>query len=438
MKTSSKRYPAASRLRALFLLTLAILLFFPVPRAQCQTEKCPGERLIEGIGDKVPAFGGLFLDESRDTLYAYMVPGEAGDRSTLDQAISDVLGPGRPAVHQLQVLPGRYTYQQLSDWNDLLSGQVFALATNVYIYVDDPNNRLKVGLGDLSLAPSVEAALPTLGIPADAVVIEQGTSDMLGTFRSAQEPAADSDPLATLRDRFRPIVGGLQVQIDQEDTRSVTICTQGFNATRGKDRGFVTANHCIHDRTSPKTAVFFQPSVAKDNRVGLGEISPPPFDMKKNKKCLEGDKCRYSDTMFVKLDDGVQSSQGLIARPAAGSSDWNGTDTFSIVGKATPMYGLNVTYVGSQTGRIDGQVTVASFSLRSDDGIRYLCQTVVKWKTVPVQGDSGSPAFSIGSNNEVDILGIVWGTKGVSPMVNIEVTDELGPLLQVCVAGKKC
>jgi hypothetical protein len=205
-------------LSALLLLVLASFPFCST-RAHGQTEKCPGERLLGGIGDKVPAFGGLFVDDSRDTLYAYMVPGEAGDSSTLDQAISDVLGSGRPAVHQLQLLPGRYTYQQLSDWNDLLSAQVLASATNVYIYIDDPNNRLRVGLGDLSLAPTVEAALATLGIPADAVVIEQATSDLLGIFRPDKAPTTDSDLLATLRDRFRPVVGGLQINIDQEDTR---------------------------------------------------------------------------------------------------------------------------------------------------------------------------------------------------------------------------
>ena len=432
-----KRYLAVCRLRAVLPLVLGAFLF-AAPRVYCQTDKCPGERLIGGIGVNVPAFGGLFVDESHDTLYAYMVPGVAGDSYTLDRTISDVLGSGRPAVHQLQVLPGKYTYQQLSDWNDLLSPQVLALAANVYIYIDDPDNRLKVGLGDLSLAPAVQAALATSGIPADAVVIEQASSDALGILRPDEELAADINPLATLRDRFRPVVGGLQINIDQEDTRSITQCTLGFNATRGKDRGFVTANHCIHDRTSPKTAVFFQPSVAKDNRIGVGEISPPTFDMKKNKKCLQDDKCRYSDTMFVKLDEGAQSSPGLIARPAQNSSDWNGTDTFSIVGKATPMYGLNVTFVGSQSGRISGSVTVASFSQRGDDDIKYLCQTIVKWNTKPVNGDSGSPAFSIGNNNEVNVLGIVWGTQAVSPMVNIEVTDELGPTLQVCVEGKKC
>jgi len=113
MKTLNTKYLLDRGLSALLLLVLASFPFAST-RAHGQTEKCPGERLIEGIGDKVPAFGGLFLDESRDTLYAYMVPGEAGDSSTLDQAISDVLGPGRPAVHQLEVLPGRYTYQQLT------------------------------------------------------------------------------------------------------------------------------------------------------------------------------------------------------------------------------------------------------------------------------------------------------------------------------------
>ncbi len=418
-----------------FVLALTGLLFLAVPRVHSQTEKCPGDRLFFGIGDKVPAFGGLFVDQSNDTLYAFMVPGEAGDSSTLDQAITDALGSGRPPVRRFEVLAGQYTYHQLSDWNDLITPLVFALPGGAYTYIDDPNNRLKIGIDDMSLVPTVQAELAALGIPAGAVTIEKNAAKALEPLLPDQEPA--SNPLATLRDRFRPVVGGLQIQIDQEDTRSITQCTLGFNATRGKDRGFVTANHCIHDPTSPQTAVFFQPSVAKDNRVGVGKISPPPFDEKKNKKCFEGEECRYSDTMFVKLDDGAASSQGMIARPAAGSSDWNGTDTFSIVGKATPMYGLDVTLVGSQSGRISGSVSVASFTQKSG-GIKYLCQTIVKWNTKPVQGDSGSPAFSIGSRNEVDILGIVWGTQAVSPMINIEVTDELGPLLQVCVDGKKC
>jgi hypothetical protein len=437
--SSSNRRLAGQPLSAALMLALTALLCFPLARAHCQTEKCPGELRFAAIGEKVPAFGGLFVDESKDTLYAYMVPNQAGESATLDQTITEILGSGRPTVQRFEVLPAQYTYQQLGDWKSRLTPTVLAMPGAVFTAIDDPNNRLRIGVEDLSLGPTVEAALATLSIPFEAVTIEQVSAKDFAELRPEEDEAVNlSEPLATLRDRFRPLVGGLQIEIDQENTRSITECTLGFNATREKVRGFVTANHCIHDRSRPKSAIFFQPSNSQDNRVGTGSVSPPTFDHKTNKKCLEGHKCRYSDTMFVKLDDGAASSQGLIARPAVGSSDWNGTDTFSIVGKATPMYGLKVTFVGSQSGRREGMVTVASASQRGPDDIKYLCQTIVQWSTTPVVGDSGSPAFSIGRNNEVDILGIVWGTRAVSPMVNIEITNELGPTLQVCVEGKKC
>ena len=82
MSRSNRRH-AGQPLSGTPMLVLTALLCFPLARAHCQTEKCPGELRFEAIGEKVPAFGGLFVDESTNTLYAYMVPNQAGEGAAL-------------------------------------------------------------------------------------------------------------------------------------------------------------------------------------------------------------------------------------------------------------------------------------------------------------------------------------------------------------------
>jgi hypothetical protein len=36
------------------------------------------------VGNIVPGFGGMFVDEDKDTLYVYLVPGEVGDVAQVD------------------------------------------------------------------------------------------------------------------------------------------------------------------------------------------------------------------------------------------------------------------------------------------------------------------------------------------------------------------
>src|SRR3974377_1030947 len=73
------------------------------------------------VGSRIPAFGGIFVDDEKDTLYVYMVPGEAGDLPTLDRAITAVVGDERPPQQRLEVLVGQYTFRQLKDWDDRMS-----------------------------------------------------------------------------------------------------------------------------------------------------------------------------------------------------------------------------------------------------------------------------------------------------------------------------
>jgi hypothetical protein len=432
-------------------ITLALLPFFVAvvlavqPKVAAQDRPAadlplqPPDPFAE-IARRVPAFGGLYLDEANDTIYAYLVPGYSGDIQALDRALTDVLGPARPPQQHIRSLQGTYTYAQLQQWFEAVTPHLAATSGVVFLYIDDPHNLIRIGVGDPSLTSRIEADLSLLDIPASAIVIERASPDVFAPFDPDAASGDNSLPPGTLRDRYRPLVGGIEIEIDQQGARTTSLCTLGFIATRDKVSGFVTAGHCMKDASKPKAAVYFQPSSGRDNRVGVGEISPPTFGQK-NPSCLEGEKCRYSDSTFVKLDDRVESSQGLIARPAVNSSEWNGTDTFKIVGKARPVFEQKVTMVGAKSGRLEGIVKVAKIRrMGTGNGVTYLDQTVVSWtsKAPPVAGDSGSPAFVVGRNNEVDLLGLVWGPATVSPIDNIEITEELGPTLLVCATGSKC
>ena len=250
------------------------------------------------------------------------------------------------------------------------------------------------------------------------------------------------DPVpATLRDRWRPLVGGLKIQLNEEGLTTVHTCTLGFIAMRDRVPGFVTNSHCIFNQEVPSDSIVYQPTVDRDNRVGLGDVDPPFFDKQENEKCPERKICRYSDSAFVRLDRGVEATQGAIAQPPAGSDNWDGRATFRIVGKAISVSGTSVTRVSSQTGRIQGRI-IGVCQNRGVTGVTnviYLCQTVVSWDREVVAGDSGAPVFTAGQEpNDVNLLGILRSTTHVSPIQNIEMTTELGPTLQVCATGLRC
>jgi hypothetical protein len=390
--------------------------------------------LFAEVGRRAPAFGGMFVDEARDTLYAYMVPGQPGDNAALDQAITDVFGTARPPEHHLDVLPGRYTFRQLKNWHDRMSMQLLATPGILSTGINDAENRLRVEVQSRDLAPEVQAQLAALGVPLEAVGIDEAAP---GEF--AESPSLD--PPMTLRDRWRPLVGGLQIQLTEEGLSRAHTCTLGFIATRDRIAGFVTNSHCIFNQEVPSDSIVYQPRVNPDNRVGLGDRDPPFFDKKENDRCPERKICRYSDSAFIRLDSGVEATQGAIAQPPAGSDTWDGRATFRIVGKAMSVSGTSVTRVSSQTGRQQGRI-IGVCQNRGVTGVLnviYLCQTVVSWDRPTAAGDSGAPVFTAGQQaNDVNLLGILWSDTGVSPIQNIEMTTELGPTLQVCVAGSRC
>ncbi len=375
------------------------------------------------VATQVPAFGGMFVDEENGILYVYMRDHGPEVATTAEAAIMAVFDRESLPQANIQALPGQYGFLELKEWHERMMADVLGLPGVVFTDIDDAKNRLAVGVEKLEVQPLVEEQLAKLGIPREAVNIEE------------TQPVEFA---ASLRDFHRPVVGGLQISFLRG--ADVWSCTLGFNAIRAGVSGFVTNSHCTATMFRLEGTVLYQPTIAAGNRIGV-EVVDPWFFI--DGKCPWSRLCRYSDSAFVRRDAGVTASQGFLARPALGSFAWNGVATFQIVGEGNPMVGQNVTKVGRTTGRTQGTVsrTCTNYNV-SGTILTLLCQA--KASFAEKAGDSGSPVFSIqlkrGPEPSTNVIlhGIFWGSGGVfSPIGNVQRSGELGPL-NTCAAPIRC
>jgi hypothetical protein len=380
--------------------------------------------LFKGVADRNPRFGGMFVDEEEDVLYVYSVDPSEAAAAVAEEAVTAVFGEAQPA-RRVQILPARYGFRELKEWHDRLSPDALAMSGVVMTDIDDRNNRLTVGVESLDSRTAVEDKLVELGVPPEAVEVVETPGVALEN---------------SLRDRHRPLVGGLQIAFQRSG--STLLCTEGFNAVRAGIAGYVTNSHCTAIQGGVQGTVHHQPTIAllNANRIGVETVDPGYWI---GAPCPAGRRCRRSDSSFARRDAAVTASQGRIARTAVGSFAWNGTSTFRIVREADPLVGQVVTKVGRTTGRTAGvvQQTCANFNVLNTN-ITQLCQSRASYLSNP--GDSGSPVFrivNVPALNDVALGGIHWGSGGVfSTISNIQRNVfhvELGPLT-TCAPGFAC
>ncbi len=377
-------------------------------------------RTLEGsfgqVEALVPGFGGMFLDG--DTLKIYLT--NPSQKAAAIRAISAVFGVERIPVGGVQVLQATYGFAQLSQWHNRM-GVLFQISGVILTDIDESANRLKVGVVSSTHFVVVEVQLARLGIPRGAVDIV------------VMEPIVFA---ATLRDRIRPIEGGIQIAF------GVYACTLGFNGIRSSVEGFVVNSHCTDKQGGVEDTKHYQPTVATDNFIGT-EIADPLYTKEKCPPGTRGKVCRYSDSAYDRRDSGVTANLGFIARPdGVNTGSLTIAGTFRIVSEGPSVKGDVVNKVGRTTGWTQGKVTDTCVNV-SVLGSRIMqrCQDIVSAGVGG--GDSGSPVFALASGDDVQLRGILWGgnMSGTvfvySPIANIERIDELGPIT-TCASGFTC
>jgi hypothetical protein len=287
------------------------------------------------------------------------------------------------------------------------------------VYVDEADDgMLEVGVVGANVVQAVQQRLAGLGIPLERVRIV------------VTKPIHE---LATLRDKVRPLVGGLQIAFVKGGL--TYLCTLGFIAVRGGVTGFITNSHCTSKEFQPDGTVHHQP--LPPNPVGAEASDPPAFNCG-----VSGLKCRWSDSVFDQLYGGVAVSLGYIASTAGvndGSITIAGLYLIAFKHAGNAETGTTLRKVGRTTGQTEGVVTNTCADVRPiGSRVIRLCQDIVSAGTAIVAGgDSGSPVFKLADNPdtaevEVELYGVLWGgssdgtTFVYSPLTNIE--KDLGTL----------
>ncbi|HWO89008.1 MAG TPA: hypothetical protein VNL98_07650, partial [Gemmatimonadales bacterium] len=197
----------------------------------------------------------------------------------------------QPAGPSEQIQASAARQEQAARWFAQASPAVLALAGTVFADHDEATGRLVFGIEHAGAAAGVRTALARLGIPADAYDIQ------------VTEPIRFA---ATLRDRWRPTIGGIQIHFGQY------VCTMGFNADEGTDRSFITNSHCTNTQGGVEGTEYFQPTSTVDPTVIAVEVEDPNYF--KGGACPRGRRCRYSDASRALYSAGVASTRGSIAQ----------------------------------------------------------------------------------------------------------------------------
>jgi len=390
------------------------------------------------IARQVPAFGGLFYDQrGRLTMYLTESKGDTPARAKATIAAALSSDDRLATAGDIRVIPGQYSFLQLKGWYDRMTFDVLGVPRVIFTDIDEGTNRLRIGVEKQAKLGTVEAHLAKLGIPREAVTIEEAEPIQLAT--------------TTLSSRIRPLEGGLEIRFLRNG--ATFICTLGFGAIRSGVRGFVTNSHCSAAQGVLDSTAYHQAAILADNsnRVGIETVDPPYLP---GGACPVARVCRYSDTAFVRVPHPsgptTLSTVGYIARTTgSGSTVINDAQPrFRIVSEgASPLLGLVLSKIGRTTGWSQGVVTGTCVNTNvSGTIITMLCQGVVY--AASAAGDSGSPVFQIinsPASGDVRLHGILWGgnssgtTFVFSPLgsFNIQRATEMGPL-STCAAVFGC
>jgi hypothetical protein len=359
------------------------------------------------IGRAAPGFGGMFLRAG--VLNVYLV--NHAQAATTRHAIEAAFGAEGIPAGGVRFLGADYSFNQLKAWQQRANA-LFEVSGVVTTDVDEAANRIAVGVENASAARAVAKELAAAGIPAGAVRIE-----VVGQIHA----------LATLRDKVRPLVGGLQLRFDG------FLCTLSYNATLGMQEGFVVNSHCTTNRGTVDGTLYYQPlDQVADQFIGT-EVLDPPFFQRTN-DCPRGKLCRWSDSAYASRASGVTATRGAIAKTTAannGSLTIAGSFNIGSELSGNSTVGTILNKVGRTTGWTRGSVTNSCVNTGvSGSRIVILCQDFVSAGVGG--GDSGSPVFQVVSGDTVRLSGTLWGGNSggtsfvYSPMTNIE--RELGAL----------
>jgi len=364
------------------------------------------------IAEKVPGFGGMFMDEAGEVHVHMKNPATgASARPVIEAFLAERArgaGAAMRAGSPIRFRQGAFEFRELRRWHDEQLPAVWNIPGVTFTDIDERQNRLVIAVRDGDAARRVRALVASLRVPAEAVVVEE--------FGQAEE-------LVSLRDQVRPTPGGIGISFaSNTPAGQLHDCTLGFNAYIGSPPDdvdstvhvFVTNTHCTGVPGQNTGSNYYQGG----QHIGTEYWDAGYFQ---GFDCPAGKWCRYGDAAIVRYNESFPWDFGYTALTAfagtssAGSLDITGRTRITSKAWMSPMVGQNLSKVGQRTGWTRGNVARTCANVQSNQRpdlgyVMYLCQD---WVSAHADnGDSGSPVLNISQvgpyQTDAVLHGILW------------------------------
>ncbi len=127
------------------------------------------DELLRLVGEKVPTFGGFYIDETKGILYVWTIDNDESLKAARD-ALVELFDEPYWAQFEPVALKAAYPYLRLHQWWHELSPRLGGI---IYGGVSSASNRIVVGIANSMRRATVEAEISRQRIPGDAVVLEE-------------------------------------------------------------------------------------------------------------------------------------------------------------------------------------------------------------------------------------------------------------------------
>jgi len=374
----------------------------------------PSEDLFVEIARQEPEFGGYYLDRHHNLIvYVRDSSRFANARAALAQHLA-ANGLGLPLdyrVASIVVRKADYTFQQLSDWRDLVSERILGVVNGVFSSdLDEAINRVTIGV-DASTGSNTEDAianiLTPLGVPLQALHFAEGRPPVppaLSTMRTASYGASAFTTDTSLKAGGDTLVAGLEIR------RSLTfpnyeLCTIGAIIDWKGTRYAVTASHCSTTMYGLDAGDSWH---QVDNALYVGNEA---WDTTSN-STYGLLPARNSDAALIAIDT-MPSMRGVIARTTSRSNGSGGSRTVNTstpflyvsTTSGTPTTGLEVNKVGRTTGWTYGYVVGTCVDM-VNSATNKAIRCTIKASVYDAQGDSGASLWSWDGVDGANLYGL--------------------------------
>src|SRR5699024_6702682 len=205
------------------------------------------------LAEEIPEFGGIYLKDKGATIVVKLTQMEKVNKQDIKQNVKYYLSREVPVIAgsiqggvdamDISLEKATYRYSQLREWKNTINDPVLKTEGVTFTSLSQKDNKIHVGIKNVNSKNEISTIIENYKVPTGAVKVS-----VTGPIRADVRSNTTSNrqiQTTTLRDMYRPLVGGLQIEGYDGLGNIFSLCTYGFNATRRSGgRYWLTNSHC--------------------------------------------------------------------------------------------------------------------------------------------------------------------------------------------------